>query len=288
MITMPYRPHKKTRKMLDWGLTRVKSVDYRVTARWLFYRYVEEVLKPSGLTTKQAKSRYDNFLQILSRARKRFYNGWRPNTLVDDTRKAIQRGFGYFSQEQWLEHFKKESCILDKHVNQEYIVEIWFEAAAMFSQFAFYTKKYYVTLRPFKGDASIDYKWSIAKHLEEILAVYEKPIVILYFGDYDEKGLQIPESALRDIRNWCNTSFIYKRCGINQNQIIKWNLLESFDKEGTYQWEALPEDKAKELIINNVEEYLDYEKIQEIEKRESRITSKWKKWITDKKDNNFA
>jgi len=275
---MEYKPHGKTKESLDWCLKRIESVPYNVTARWLFYRYIEEVLKPNGLYV--SKKQYKPFLQWTARARKRFYNGWRPDTLTDDTREAHIRGFGYQNEEQWLEQFKNQTCTLDKYVSQEKIIEVWFEAEAMCSQFSYHTSPYHITMRPFKGDASIDYKWKTAKHLE-LLGEYRKPIVILYFGDYDKKGLQIPESAVKDIKEWSQVPFQFIRCGINKKQILDWGLIESFDKEGTFQWEALSEDKAKDLIVGNIEKYWSIKQVKEVEAQEAEITERWKTLIEE-------
>ncbi|MDZ4241726.1 MAG: hypothetical protein U1D99_02775, partial [Candidatus Omnitrophota bacterium] len=87
--------------------------------------------------------------------------------------------------------------ILDKWRLQNYYVELWFEAKAMRAQFEHYTD--YITLRPFGGDPSIHFKWQIAGELAEADESYMKPIVILYFGDMDPKGFQIPISAVKDI-----------------------------------------------------------------------------------------
>jgi hypothetical protein len=275
---MKYKPQKKTRELLDWCLKRVKSVPYEVTARWLFYRLVEEVLKSKGMSTKQAKNQYKLFLAWTSRARKRFYNGWDPSTLVDDTRKSRLRGFGYLSESDWLKHFLKEECILDKYESQKYIVEIWFEAEAMMRQFDYLTGPYHLSLRPFKGDASIEYKWKIAEHLN-FLQRYHKPIVILYFGDYDKKGLSIPKSAVKDIRQWTLVPFEFIRVGINREHIEKWGILEAFDKEGSYQWEALSENQAESLIVNSIEEYWSLAQVEKVKENEALATNRWKELI---------
>ena len=276
---MDYKPHGKTKAMLDWCINRIQSVPYKVTARWLFYRYVEEILKPRGLSTHVAKTQYKPFLQLIGRARKRFYNDWAPNTLTDDTRKAHLRGFGYANEQDWLKQFEEQTCVLDKYAQQENIVEVWFEAEAMYSQFDYHTSPFCITMRPFKGDASIHYKWETAKHLE-FLGQYKKPIIILYFGDYDKKGFQIPESAVKDIKQWSQTPFHFIRCGINKDQIEQWNLVESFDKEGTFQWEAVSEDNAMDLIVRSIERYWSLKKIEQTRIKEQQITQRWKELIT--------
>jgi len=265
-----YRPSPRIAEILDWCLSRVQTVPYRVTARWLFYRLVQE----RGFQKRQ----YKNFLKWTSNARKRFYNEWRPDLLADDTRTAHIRGHGYEDADAWMESFKRERCVLDKYMVQQNVVEIWFEAEAMYSQFNHYTSDYHVTLRPFKGDTSIDYKWRISKDIE-FLAQYEKPITILYFGDYDSKGLEIPNNALKDIRAWCNVPFNFIRCGINKEHISKFELIENPEKPGTYQWEALSEKAAQQLILDNLERFWSLGAIRQMEEKEKQATQRWRRLI---------
>lgn len=265
-----YKPSPHVAEILDWCLQRVQGVPYRVTARWLFYRLVQE----RGFQ----KSQYKNLLKWTSNARKRFYNGWAPDTLADDTRTSHMRGCGYDSPEAWIDSFKRERCTLDKYAKQECIVEIWFEAEAMYSQFNHYTSPYHVTLRPFKGDASIDYKWRIAKDLEA-LSQYAKPIIILYFGNYDPKGLEIPKNAFKDIQAWCAQPFQFTRCGINKQHMTEFSLTENPEKPGAYQWEALSEAQAQQLILDNLERHWSLGAVKRVEEEEARATARWVRLI---------
>ena len=114
--------------------------------RWLFYRAMQE----KGLS----KSDYMSFKGYLATARKRFYDGWRPDTLADDTRHILEHGYGFSSYAEWIEAVKEqEKCVLSKFENQEKIVQIWFEAKAMKSQFQYITKDYHLRPVPFRGAA---------------------------------------------------------------------------------------------------------------------------------------
>ena len=126
----------------------------------------------------------------------------------------------------------------------------------MHGQFEYYTKDYRVSLQPFRGDCSIPIKWKLAKKLEQIAEKYGKPIEILYFGDYDKKGLQIFNSALKDIRQWCKTDFDVERIGLTIEQAQSMSIPENPNKPGTYQWEALNDEQAGQLIVNAVEKYV--------------------------------
>ena len=107
----------------------------------------------------------------------------------------------------------------------------------MTNQFKYWVQN--VTLRPFSGEPSVDYKYQIALALDAASAKYNKPIAILYFGDYDRAGLLIPQSATKDIREWCNTDFEFIRCGLNEGDDVKYNIPENPDHPGTFQWEAM-------------------------------------------------
>jgi len=236
-----YRPQKRNKAILARAWEIIGEVPYPVSARWLFYRMLQE----GSYTDKKAYK--DGFLRTLSKARKRFYGGWRPDTLADDTRRAVWRGAGYAGPGEWLKALRDSShCTLSKWASQDYYVELWFEANAMRPQFEHYTS--HVPLRPFGGDPSIPFKWEIAKHLEWVAEALAKPIVILYFGDLDEKGKTIPTTAEQDIRSWADVDFRFIRCGLNSGHEIEFSLVENPEKPGTYQWEALDDNGARELF----------------------------------------
>ena len=271
-----YNPSKKTGDLLDWCLGEIDSVPYNVTMRWIFYRAVQSM----GLTKKD----YSMFKQITGRARKSFYHGWKPNTLTDDTRDIHYSGGGHSNPADWIMSLADQECDLEKRSCQSKLVMICFEAMAMVSQFQHYTKGYYVNLIPFKGDASIEYKWRIAKTIENYDSVYGVPIKVLYFGDLDKKGLMIPDSAFKDIRSWCKVPFEFERIGLNEEHVSMYDIPEKIEGEG-YQWEALDDEGAKELITTALDREIDLGAIREVEERERQATERWKKIIEDAVEN---
>ncbi len=168
---MSYNPQSKTREILDIAWQHIQSVPYTVTARWLFYRLLQAAIL-------QKKSDYKLLLKVLSSARKGFYNGWAPDTLADDTRQAMIKGAGWRTGNHWLDGVKRMSCELDRWTKQDNYVEVWFEAAAMTSQFDHYTNGN-VPLLAFHGDISIPEKWESAKRLKERYDQLGVPIVVL-------------------------------------------------------------------------------------------------------------
>lgn len=232
---------KKIDAMLNYAVAKIRSVPYKVSLRWVYYQCIQQ-----GLARK-SRSGLSCFAEQISRERKRFRNGWHPDILADSLRETYFVGH--------------ESISIDVSLNtiefQDYYVQVWFEAQAMYEQFLHYTIDYRISLQPFRGDISIALKWQLAKYLEKIHKEYpEKPIKILYFGDCDKKGSQIPQSALVDIRIWCKAPFDFEFIGLTDTQAKYHNLPENPERPNQYQWESLNDSQAQELILGAVRKYL--------------------------------
>lgn len=264
----------RTRRLLDAAMEHVKSVDYGVPLRWIFYRMIQYY----GLT----KNDYNSFKTTIIRARKKRHRGWAPYTLTDETRAIYKFSDGYDSVTDWINRLRYHGvkCNLNKHQGQKYLVQVWFEAQAMYEQFAKYTAPYYVTLVPFRGDVSLPIKWKLAQEIREAL-INGVPVKILYFGDLDQKGMTIPTSAVTDIREWASKpepeseyvapDFDFIRVGLNPEHVNKYELPENPERPGQYQWEALDDSAAAEMITTALDQYIDLDQIQSILESEKRI-----------------
>lgn len=267
MSDATYTPRGETAIILDRAYDLVQSVPYSVSARWLFYRLLQE-----GYYT--AKADYKNkFLKAVSTARHAFYGNWRPDTLADETREAIVRGQGASDVTEWLTWVADGlTCELDKWGSQPCYVELWYEARAMTQQFEHYTR--HLTLRPMGGQASIEYKWKAAKALEQAFDDYGRPLVVLYFGDLDTAGGVISEVIERDVRKWCDADFEFIRCGLTPEQVQRYNVPENPEKPGEYQWEALSDEGARAIITASVAPYLHHDAFGDVEEQEG-IATAW-------------
>jgi hypothetical protein len=263
-----WKPYTKQAAILDRAMEHIQSVPYKVSARWVFYRLLQE-----GYYNE--KKDYRNFISLTSRARHAFYNSWHPMTLADDTRKMVKYSTfgnrpepdieaivteGKSDAEEELERAKDAyknyryvySYSVDPKYYQDYILLIMFEARAMSQQFETYTHG--ITLCPFGGQPSIPYKYSIARYIESEYQDYRKDVVVLYFGDLDDAGLQIFESGRDDIQKWCNVPIHFIRCGLNDEHVERFGVPENFEHPG-YQWEALTDPQAREIINEGLEPY---------------------------------
>jgi hypothetical protein len=260
--TQSWNPSEKTAEILDRAWHFVQSVPYKASARWVFYRLLQEGYYGS-------KSDYGNkWLKASSTARKSFYKSWRPDVLADETRARIERGQGDTSADDWVQSISEQGliCSLDKWRGQDYYIELWYEARAMTEQFKYYTEN--ITLVPMGGQPSIPHKWNCAKALASAMSKYHRPIKILYFGDLDTHGDIISDVVEREVRQWSGASFEFIRCGLNIEQVQRFDVPENPDKPGEYQWEALSDEGAEEIISSNVDKFLRHDAIEDITEQE--------------------
>jgi len=268
MANKSYTPHGRTAKILDRAYDLIQSVPYQVSARWLFYRLLQE-----GWYSH--KSDYSGkFLKAVSAARHAYFKDWRPDTLADETRESIQRGGTWTDVPDWLYTLSNATCDLDKWSGQDNYVECWFEARAMTDQFKHYT--HFLTLRAMGGQPSIPFKYKAAQEISAAFEQYQLPIVILYFGDLDKAGEMISQVIERDVREWCEVDFEFIRCGLNLEQVNFYDVPENPEKPGDYQWEALSDQAAKTIIKSNIDKYLRQDAFKIIEKQE-RNAENWLK-----------
>ena len=276
-----YRPRAETAALLDAAWTFTQSVPYQVSARWLFYR----LLQDGWVSTK---ADYKKVISLLSKARKSFYAEWRPDTLADETREVSGVGHGYRNLEEWLEAVAKSQVFsyVDRWQGQDSYVVVCFEAKAMASQFDFYLPAW-VPRVAFGGDVSIPAKWKIAQLFAWAHQRYNMPLRMVYFGDLDEKGLLIPESARVDIEDWLPgrvaARFDYERAGLNPGDETTYDIAENPERPGTYQWEALDDDTAGRLITGAVAPYLDIPAGDACTEEDERRMEAFRKWWDDNK-----
>lgn len=253
-----FNPRPEQAAILDRAYEIVQSVPYKVGVRWLFYRLLQEGWYSS-------KDDYKNkLIPVLSKARHALYKDWRPDTLADETRDALYGGHGSDTPAAWVrQNARTINVVLNHWQEQDYYVELWYEARAMTAQFQHYSAG--VTLRPMGGQPSIDFKYKTAQFLGWAAERYQREVKVLYFGDLDEAGGIIRDTVENDVMKWCPVDFEFVHCGLTAEQVRRWNVPENEDKPGSFQWEALSDEGANDIITNSLEQFYDpyvYENVQ--------------------------
>lgn len=269
---MEYTPRTDTKVILDAGMEFIRSLPYTTTSRAVFYR-----LKEDGLIAEKAG--YNSWLKITSSARKALYVSpagvWCPDIFADDGREVVYQAYGYEKASYAVRDLPEQiisdiQLKLDHFFYQKNVTMVLYESQAMGAQFTHYVKG--IDHAGLKGDASVPHKYEIAQNLNRLYRRYGKPVTVLYYGDLDKKGLEIPESAMDDIYTWLDegVEVKFERIGITVEQIRELGL----EKPGrtTYEWEVLSDEQAKGLIIGTMGQYVDLELIERFEDASERLT----------------
>jgi hypothetical protein len=271
-------PIKRTADLLDRALEIVESVPYTVTLRWLFYNLYQE-----GWFKGDKAKAYSNFSSTMSRLRHSpdtFQERW-PIELADDRRDPIIRTQGHTTAAEWLQSMAdRVTCNIDKMTGQSTYILIAFEAEAMQSQFEHYTQEWGVGLWPLSGMTSIPYKKRLAQFITWATYRFDLPVTVLYFGDYDDAGMTIPESTFRHVRKWCEVNFEAYRVGLSLDQVQKYKIQDDPGNPNKYQWEAVPDYAAKEIITGALKSTLDQDLIFELQGLETEATIKARSALT--------
>jgi len=260
------------REELTWLIDIVKALPYKPSLRWCDYRVMDKF----GI----GKMEFKTFEKSVSKARKNFWNGWHPNTLKDSARLVYYRGYGSETFEEMLEVIVNREWNAFLWSKLPFYVEVWFEAEAMEGQFRYYLEPLRITSRPFRGDYTIPMKWRASQELVEMMNA-GKEIQIFYFGDCDKKGESIPQDALKDIFAW-GRKFEPIYGGLNLDQARKYALPPNPERPNQWQWEALKDEQAREIILEILHSHINMRELEDALNQVKTIEQDWKKKLKRK------
>jgi hypothetical protein len=257
--------------IMRWLLDEIKALDYSPSTRWCFYRVMDRYRLP--------KSAWGTFKATQSTWRKGEREGWAPNTLSDSARHVNYAGYGVASKREFYLQMLENPPAVGIWDDLPFYPEVWFEAEAMNGQFEHHVRKAWrITTRAFRGDYSIEKKYQAANDLLA-MAKRGKSITILYFGDCDAKGKAIPYSALKDVKKWMyqyQDRVQFHVAGLTVEQAHRYGLPENFERPGQWQWEALSDAQAKEIIQGALGLYLDLDALGAAIREAKQLGSEWK------------
>lgn len=268
-------PPKVKRTYLKWdpiiveAAKIVESYDIGVTLRQLFYRLVSAKLIPNS------KSAYKQLSTYTAEARRQ---GWFPD-LVDNTR--------YINRPWWADSAEAaaqdsiDSFRYDRTAGQKHSVYVAVEKHALGGLLAHWYRERGIPVLSFGGYPS----QTFVKDIQEDVERQGRPAVLIYGGDFDATGVDIPRDFLKRTEGcWAH----YIRIGLNFDQIEEFDLppLEGkwwdpraakFESEHgklmQVELDALPPDALKKIYEDEVAKWWEpkiFEEVVEAEKKEKK------------------
>lgn len=162
--------------------------------------------------------------------------------------------------------------------NQPYYPEVFIEKKALEGVFFKKCMERDVALAACKGYPSLTFLKDAAMRFIEAEKRHQQPI-ILYFGDYDPSGEDIPRALKYNIIKLGCTSIIVKRICLVEDQVIKWHLppaptkvtdsrSKNWDGFGQVELDAVKPETLIDLLEKAIDEITDKERYQQLLARE--------------------
>jgi hypothetical protein len=243
-----------------------------VTVRQLYYRLVAAHAIPNSVRS------YKNVVAALSqwrrerkipltafedrtRGMKRFDDGWRR----DDPRSWVR---------QWLDMAvrRAKGYELAQWYGQPERVVVAVEKQALEGPFEQVCRELAVDLAVCRGYPSLSFLHEVAGALGRGDPAHDgRKIVLLYFGDFDPSGLNIPEVVERDLAGFFRVPVSFERVALTREQIDERNLPPApvkltdsraggfVDEHGeeVYELDALEPRELQELVRSSVAPHYD-------------------------------
>lgn len=270
------------------GYDIAEEYDGNLTVRQLYYQFVGRgLVNPQLISDKQGADRfYKRVVAALTAAR---MNGDFPfDWLVDRMRTCEEsQAFADFTEvdmalddiAEKISEAEKWAVYRDRWLGQKTYVLVGVEKDALSGVLQEPCEQLGVGLFVFRGYASVSSLYELCLNLQRAyLESSAEEAVLLYLGDHDPDGWEIPRSALRNIRRIIELeglsmpSFRVERIALNMDQVQRYDpppfpakvsssryegYIEEHGIDDAWELDALRPDVLKQLLVDNVEAYFD-------------------------------
>lgn len=275
--------------ILETGIPIVESYGGNLTLRALHYRLVA-----SGMTNDLAhykkvvntmvEARWNgsvDFDAFMDHERQTLgstdYTETNVEDAVETAKSAIRSWASYYNKNRWE--------------NQPIYPEVFIEKKALQGVFDEPCRKWDVALNPCKGYPSLTFLYD-AKQRFERAQDEGKKVIILYFGDYDCSGEDIPRSISDNLERMGLNDVEVRRIALMKAQVIKWKLPPAPTKTtdtrgntwgglGQVELDAVEPRKIVELLEAAIEKIFDRDLHSELLEQEEEESREYKQILKD-------
>lgn len=250
------------------GILTIRGLHYQLVARGMTndIQHYKRVVAATGWARRQGIIRYTAFSD-------------RERAMACDTAAEQTIYDGKVSEAKYQIKAWAHSYRLNRWENQPYYPEVLIEKKAL--EGVFYRTCYdnRVALGACKGYPSLTFLYDMA---QRIIAAEDrgKQPIILYFGDYDPSGEDIPR-ALREnlIELGCDEGLEVRRICLNEDQVIDWKLppaptkvtdsrSRNWDGLGQVELDAVRPEVLTSMLEDAIADIFDNELYDELQDRE--------------------
>lgn len=172
----------------------------------------------------------------------------------------------------WMNNYHK-----NRWENQPIYPEILIEKKALQGVFAPVCEEWDISLGACKGYPSLTFLHEMYKRYGRI---YGKEIVILYFGDYDPSGEDIPRSIVENLRRF-GVEVDLRRIALMEDQVLMWKLppapakptdsrTANWNGLGQVELDAVKPERLQALCTEAIKEIFDHDLYSELQEQEEK------------------
>ena len=266
--------------LLDW--TKRILQDYSgvpVTKRQLYYRLVANGVIPNTIPS---------YKRVINMTTDWILDGVLSiHAFEDRSRSLIEYDTGWRDHDpkSWLK-FALEEAI---QIAEQYSLARWFgqdkrvivavEKQALQGVFDQICKEYNVDLAVFKGYSSLSFLDEISQSIDGD-ENDGRDVVVLYFGDFDPSGKDIPRSAEEHLNGFFQQNVVFKRIALERDEAESMSLIPApvkttdsrsnkfIQDNGTnvYELDAIEPKTLQRMIRKAIEEYIEHNHLEERER----------------------
>ncbi len=262
--------------IIEHGIKVLETYDGQITLRQLYYRLVsigmtndaKHYKKVIAAMTDARWNETVDFGAFIDRERSMFgETKSEPTVLVDEEEEAKEQ------IESWMKHYS-----LNKWENQPEYVEVWIEKKALQGVFEMPCQRASVGLAPCKGYPSLTFLNEARERFNNANTNGQNP-TILYFGDFDPSGEDIPRSISENLfRMGCDVNV--EKIALNQKQITRMRLpsapakatdsrARNWDGAGVVELDAVEPSILAEMVTEIIKQHFDENLYSALKEREA-------------------
>lgn len=265
--------------IIEHGVPIAKSYYGNLTIRALHYRLVADLGMTNDtqhykkVVNAMIQARWDGLLNF--DAFKDHERDTHGATIFSTTSVDQEVDIAKQQIRNWANHYSK-----NKWENQPIYPEVFIEKKALQGVFEKPCRDMGVALNPCKGYPSLTFLYDASVRFKEAISDDREP-VILYFGDYDCSGEDIPRSIKENLRNM-GVGVDIRRIALLEEQVVDWKLppaptkasdsrAANWDGIGQVELDAIRPDKLSAMAAKAIQDVFDddcYAQLLEEEKSE--------------------
>ena len=252
------------------GILTIRGLHYQLVSRGM----TNDIQHYKRVVAATGQARWDGIISFgafSDRERSMACNTQSDDTIYEDEVMNAKKQIKLWANNYYLNRWE----------NQPIYPEVLIEKKALEGVFYKTCMTNGVALGACKGYPSLTFLHDISFRIKEAEYRGKQPI-ILYFGDYDPSGEDIPR-ALREnlIQLGCNEELEVRRICLNEDQVIDWGLPPAPTKDtdsrsvhwtglGQVELDAVKPEKLMNLLQGAIDEVFDEELYDELKEREKR------------------